>query len=347
MITQENYRDTEWLVSLIAIKYQKGRLNFDSAIQRGIVWNKKRSSSYIYNIFRGIASFAAPALASKKIFDKENDIYGWDIIDGKQRMTSILSYLNNDFSLTGLEDRPLIRYEGKNYSINGKTYSKLPVELQEYFTQFQFKVVELFNATTQDEAEFFDGLNSGVAMSKMDMARCKSDNMQKIIQFRKHKLFTAMFSNKLLQKLPQDEIVIKAYMAITETNPDFSAKHYTEIMGDLVLSDEDVTRLNNVFNIVFMAYGKLKMNSSDAISMVLKKTHFLSYISYVENFESIDSFANWLDKFFTNLPDIYVVASQQATNSTQAIETRMKCVKQSITEYLCTKTNCNSNLVII
>ena len=94
------FKDT-WSVNSFKKRYEKGEINFDNPIQRGIVWNKVMSSLYIHSLLYDVLVYQKPFLVSKK----EN---GWDVLDGKQRGTSLIKFINNEFALIGLQKEPSI-----------------------------------------------------------------------------------------------------------------------------------------------------------------------------------------------------------------------------------------------
>ena len=65
------------------------------------------------------------------------------------------------------------------------------------------------------------------------------------------KIFSVMFSPKALEKLPEDEIVIKTWQAINETDPDYSAAHFNKLMTELVITDQDKEKLS-IYMILYL-----------------------------------------------------------------------------------------------
>lgn len=63
--------------------------------QRRSRWDNKKKSRLIESLLMGIPI--------PSIFMFENDFYQYEVIDGKQRLESIVSFINNEFKLTGLE----------------------------------------------------------------------------------------------------------------------------------------------------------------------------------------------------------------------------------------------------
>ena len=325
----EQYRafKEQWSVNTFVKRYEKGEINFNNPIQRGIVWNKVMSSLYIHSLLYDILVYQKPFLVSKK----EN---GWDVLDGKQRGTSLIKYINNEYALTGLQSEPLIMVNGEPYQINGKRFKQLPDELQWKILDFSIDIAKLENAPVEIEALFFNRSNGGKAMAKIDLARSKNKSIDTVKEVAQHEIFKAMFSDKALQKLPQDEIVVKTWQALNETDPDYSAKHFNDLMEELEITDENKQQIISVYDKVFEAYKKVLINNKGMANLIMKKTHFLTYVAFVEQFESVDKLAEWLMLFYRNMPTEYIEASKQQTTSNKNTTTRINIVKESVEEFL-------------
>lgn len=324
-----NYRafKDSWSVNSFKKRYEKGEINFDNPIQRGIVWNKPMSSLYIHSLLYDILVYQKPFLVSKK----EN---GWDVLDGKQRGTSLIKYINNEYALTGLQDEPPIIVNGEPYNINGKRFKQLPDELQMKILDFQIDLAKLEDAPMEIEALFFNRSNGGKAMAKVDLARSKNRSIEVVKEIAQHEIFKAMFSDKVLQKLPQDEIVVKTWQALNETDPDYSAKHFNELMEDLEITEENKQQIISVYDKVFEAYKKVLISDKEIATLIMKKTHFLTYVTFVEQFETADKLTEWLLSFYKNMPTEYVEASKQQTTGGKNTATRINIVKESVEKFL-------------
>ena len=324
-----NYRafKDSWSVNSFKKRFEKGKINFDNPIQRGIVWNKVMSSLYIHSLLYDVLVYQKPFLVSKK----EN---GVDILDGKQRGTSLIKFINNEFALTGLQKEPSIILRGEPYNINGKYFKQLDEDLQMKILDFQIDMAILENAPVEIEALFFDRSNGGKAMAKIDLARSKNRSIEVVKEIAQHEIFKAMFSDKQLIKLPQDEIVVKTWQALNETDPDYSSKHFNDLMEELEITDENKQQIVSVYNKVFEAYKNVLIKDKEVSNMIMKKTHFLTYVAFVEQFESVDKLAEWLMLFYGNMPTEYVEASKQQTTSNKNTTTRINIVKESVEKFL-------------
>ena len=324
-----NYRafKDSWSVNSFKKRYEKGEINFDNPIQRGLVWSKPMSSLYIHSLLYDILVYQKPFLVSKK----EN---GWDVLDGKQRANTLIKYINNEYALTGLQKEPLIMINGESYNANGKFFKQLPEDLQMKILDFPIDMAILEDAPMEIEALFFNRSNGGKAMAKVDLARSKNRSIEVVKEIAQHEIFKAMFSDKVLQKLPQDEIVVKTWQALNETDPDYSAKHFNELMEDLEITEENKQQIISVYDKVFEAYKKVLISDKEIATLIMKKTHFLTYVTFVEQFETADKLTEWLLSFYKNMPTEYIEASKQQTTGGKNTSIRFTIVKDSVYKFL-------------
>ncbi len=320
------YRDS-WSVNSFVKRFQKGQINFDNPIQRGAVWNKKMSSLYIHSLLYDVLVYQKPFLISAK----EN---GWDVLDGKQRGNSLIRYINNEYALSGLEKEPDIILRGQPYKLNGKFFRKLDEDLQMKILDFQIDMAVLENADPSIEGLFFNRSNSGKAMSKIDLARSRNSCMDVIKEIGKHEIFRAMFSSDALKKIPEDEIVVKTWQALNETDPDYSAKHFSELMEEIEISESDKAEILSVYDIVFDAYKKVLIADKFSAQNMMKKTHFLSYVGFVNKFENSARLAEWCLSFFSDMPEEYVSASSKQTTSNTNTHKRLDIIRSSVEEFI-------------
>lgn len=316
-----------WSVNSFKKRYEKGEINFDNPIQRGLVWNKHMSSLYIHSLLYDILIYQKPFLVSKK----EN---GWDVLDGKQRGTTLIKYINNEYALTGLQKEPLITVNGEPYNINGKFFKQLPEELQWKILDFQIDLAKLENAPVEIEALFFNRSNGGKAMAKVDLARSKNRSISTVKEIAEHEIFKAMFSAKALLKLPQDEIIVKTWQALNETEPDYSAKHFNDLMEELEITDEDKQQIISVYDKILGAYKTVLVTDKETATNIMKKTHFLTYAAFADRFETEKELAEWLLSFYKEMPADYAEASSKQTTNVKNINIRTEIVKKSVEEFL-------------
>ena len=88
---QNNIRRSviQWTAKGLKKQMEKGRVNFDNAVQRNLVWDDSKKSLLIHSMIYG---FAIPGFYFT--YDKDADLY--DSLDGKQRCNAIVTFMNED-----------------------------------------------------------------------------------------------------------------------------------------------------------------------------------------------------------------------------------------------------------
>lgn len=130
------------------------RIILDSDFQRENVWYKDRKSELIESVLMGLPL---------PIFYFNQDKYGnLIVVDGRQRLGALFSYLNNEFRLSKLKILP---------EANGKKFSELSSVLRGRIEDFQIQA-HVILPPTPDRIKFdiFDRVNrGGVSLNKQEM----------------------------------------------------------------------------------------------------------------------------------------------------------------------------------
>lgn len=138
----------------------------DVNLQRGLVWTDLQKKELIFSVFkqkfgsstgtRLIAPFHAVKLSDNEL----------QIIDGKQRLTTLISFLNNEFS---------INLNGGSYF-----YDDLSNELQDAIKLFNIEIIIKYHyedepVTDEDKIAWFELINySGTPQEKSHIDNIKS-----------------------------------------------------------------------------------------------------------------------------------------------------------------------------
>lgn len=110
-VTQE--RSDFLLPQIIDFVSQKKWMNLQPEYQRRQVWDRAKQSRFIESLLMN--------LPVPPVFLYEPEYNRYEVMDGQQRLTSIVSFYENRLKLTGLEHWK---------ELNGKHYADLPVKVQ-------------------------------------------------------------------------------------------------------------------------------------------------------------------------------------------------------------------------
>ena len=146
-VTQE--RSDFLLPQIIDFVIQKKWMNLQPEYQRRQVWDRTKQSRFIESLLMN--------LPVPPVFLFEPEYSRYDVMDGQQRLSSIVSFYGNRLKLTGLEHWP---------ELNGKHYADLPVKVQRGIDRRRVSAVVLqSNARGANDDELrrivFERLNTG------------------------------------------------------------------------------------------------------------------------------------------------------------------------------------------
>ena len=116
-------------------------------------------------------------------YKDEGEIYKYECIDGKQRLTTVFDFLDNKFSI----------------KINGsdKFYRNLNLDIQEKFADYSFCVEIAEDFKNEELSDLFIRLQSGLVLNTSEKLKAVPGEMSELIyKLSKHKLFEEKIKSK-------------------------------------------------------------------------------------------------------------------------------------------------------
>lgn len=147
----------------------EGELNFAPAYQRKFRWRAKEESVFVESIFLG--------LPIPPIFVATNTGFQWEVVDGLQRLSTLIHFISNDadeLKLIGQEFPLALNELTKVTELNGKTFADLPRSLQIHFGRQSLQVISLTDKSDLEvRFDLFERLNSGsLKLSAQEVRAC-------------------------------------------------------------------------------------------------------------------------------------------------------------------------------
>ena len=240
----------DWTLSKINNQYSKGNISFSHKLQRPIgQWNTRMKSLLIHSLLSGFP------VNPIYVVEEDGIIY---TLDGSQRTSTCISYMNNEFSLS--KDTPAISLSSKingetvvkEYEIAGKKFKKLDEEVKSTLTLATLEFCTLTDYTDEEIKEMFYRQNIGKPLSgKLLRIVNETDEFSNMV----YSLATHPFMNKIVTKAQRRngsdrDFIIQTLMLI-ETNQEHEFLSFRT-------KDIDNFVINNSNLITQDKYDKLK-----------------------------------------------------------------------------------------
>lgn len=203
---------------------KKGNISFSHRLQRPInQWNTRMKSLLIHSLLSGIP------VNPIYVVEEDNIIYP---LDGSQRTSTCLAYLNDEFSLS--KDTPNVSIAViengeqiiKEYEIAGKKFKKLDDEVKETLLACTLEFCTLSDYTDEDVKTMFARQNSSKPMSsRLLRVVHESDEFGDVVySLAHHPLMDKLMSPTQRKNGTDKDTIVQTFMLIaTNQENDFTS----------------------------------------------------------------------------------------------------------------------------
>lgn len=148
MVSFNRQPNTQYVSWFLDMK-DGGRLNLDPPYQRRSVWNQEYKKAFIDTIIRNYPTQAIFIEA----YTPDNGRTEYRVLDGKQRITSIIEFCEDKFETPSSLD---------DLNLGGRYFTQLDSETRRNIMQYLINVEQLPGATDTELTEVFNRLNKNV-----------------------------------------------------------------------------------------------------------------------------------------------------------------------------------------
>lgn len=230
-----NKTKLSWTVANIEKMFdEKKVLSFEHPIQRkSEQWSDKQKSLLLHSM---LANYPVPNIYvlredSQELDEKSKPVFNYFVMDGKQRLTSVLSYIWGEFPLD--ENIPAITIDDVEYEIAGKYFCDLEEPVQYEIKRYKFDIIAFEDCSNREIEEIFFRLNNSTPLTKSQVAKAKVgvELAELINGLLTSKFFTVScnFSKAQLKASDDQKVLIQSMMLLDTNNvPDFELKDFSE-----------------------------------------------------------------------------------------------------------------------
>lgn len=296
-----------WSAKQLKGMVMNGKIDFNHIVQRSYVWERFRKSALIESM---IVGYPIPPVFAKRVDEgtgkRGSNIY--HIMDGKQRLSTIKEYLNDEFALTTLEPVSFMDDEvGEEYivDISDKKFSELPEALQNFLNTVTINVTYFDNLNKEEERELFKRLNAGKPLSTKSRLLASCKDIEGLLDIGSHKLFEGMMSDRARDNKNQVALVVKVWCMMNQKVNDvcFESKVFNPMLEKTEISEIEKLAMIEVFNLIVDTHEALiDCKKKKVAKKLYTETHMVSLIPYfkkaVEDGIAPEMMSDWLVEFF-------------------------------------------------
>ena len=324
-----------WNAKQVVKMMRTDGIKFDNAVQRGYEWDKKRASLLISSL---ICGYPVPPFYSAKGEDGK-----YDMLDGKQRMTSIRKFYDGKFELTDIP--PVVIEAGgtvMELDINGYKYEDLDGDIKDELDSATLTIYYFDGITEEEINEMFYRLNSGKPINQITMTRVKAKSKDIIKELGQNELFTMALSKKALESYTNEDIVIKALYMLSGAD-NLETKNVRAWISETEIEKKFALELACVFDRIKIAAEEIEKKDKKIAKKILSKTHLLSLVPVIQQSRvdkvKDDDLVKWLWSFYyptdkTTVSDAYNEACTSGSMKKEQVLIRANELKKSYEKML-------------
>lgn len=214
LILKDEIFRIEYLKDVLDGKVNSIKLDTEIDIQRNSVWDSSKKNKLIDSIFLGIPiNYIWLAKRSSKTQSKDsNETH--IVIDGKQRLSAIYSFLENKFCLS---EKYMTSFKSKEEKelISKKFFKDLEKNLKVIFleSKVMFKIIEINDYDSEDIIwEIFTRINENCPLSKQEIRNAAySSEFNRILknELITNEIYKNCFSKKNHLRLKSSELIYR------------------------------------------------------------------------------------------------------------------------------------------
>lgn len=249
----------------------KEEINFDCAVQRGLVWDNDKKSLLIHSILYG---YSIPAFYMTK-----NQDGSYDSLDGKQRSNAIFDFMAGQYALS--VDFPMVYDdEGLEENFSGMYWAQLPEWAQDRIKDYNLLVYYYEDMKEEEVREFFRRLNNGKPLSAVELTRVKAVSIDTFQEIAKHTAIRNATTEKGKARFNDENLAMQIYAMAYMDNPDFGTKAFRPYIQEAAVTQEQKDRILHGLDYVSLCMQWLEAQETKEAAKVLKKlksrTHFVA-----------------------------------------------------------------------
>lgn len=255
-------------VQTLTNKVKRGNIILKHKLQRREgVWNKETKSLLIDSLLRG---YIVNPIHTISEGGKQY------VIDGVQRLSTLSSFLNDEFALS--KNLKSVEIEDESYEIAGKKFSKLDEPVADALNSAQIQVYEITEYTDKDVREMFSRLNSGKPLNtSQKLTPNMSDYMSDaIVDIVSHPFFEKALTPAQFKSSVDQAIAMEVLMLCTTTEG-YEIASFGRKDKEKFIEQHNYDQQDEKVSLIKQALDKLDENFDDDVKIPKTSLSFIIF----------------------------------------------------------------------
>lgn len=275
-----------------------GVFKFNDPIQRNSVWSIDKKTLLIVSILEEIS---IGEIKTQVI--RHNKKKFRNVLDGKQRLTTIRDFVRNRFPLTNALVQSFDENGEKLFiDISGMYFDDLPKQYQHRMLALILDIKSYEDLDDDLKADLFQRWNNGETLkpSQLRKAKMSYDLLFSIAELKTLEVFSSGFSSNAVNNDMHSDMLLKALSILkTNNNTALDSNTINRFLEEDSFSKGDIEELNELGHYLDQTH-KLLDEKTVKKSFGASKTATLLYVARKakEKSRSHEDFASWIEVFF-------------------------------------------------
>lgn len=255
-------------VQTLTNKVKRGNIVLKHKLQRREgVWNKETKSLLIDSLLRG---YIVNPIHTISEGGKQY------VIDGVQRLSTLSSFLNDEFALS--KNLKPVEIENESYEIASKKFSKLDEPVADALNSAQIQVYEITEYTDKDVRDMFSRLNSGRPLNTTQkMTPNLSDYMSDaIVDIVSHPFFEKALTPAQF-KSSVDQAIAMEVLMLCATTEGYEIASFSRKDKEKFIEQHNYDQQDEKVALIKQALDKLDENLDDEVKIPKTSLSFIIF----------------------------------------------------------------------
>lgn len=244
--------------NILFLNQNRNIIDLDPFFQRGRIWGLAKKKLFIDTLLK---DWGVPKIYLAAYKNRENKVYRYECIDGKQRLTTIFDFFDKKFTVQ----------EGNIE----KAYDDLDLQVKENFGKYflDVEVVEEFNA--DELSDLYQRLQSGQALNSSEKLKAITGDMSEFVfELSNRKLFNEKIVSKSKRYPHLATVAQSALLCMKNDIVSLKLKDLSRFLNNFKnfnRKSEEARKIVNIFD-----YLESNFSKADAATVFTNRAIFVS-----------------------------------------------------------------------